>query len=149
MAKDFGARFRIKPGDRVQLAKRDPADTSAFGNKSAAFYMRSFYEQLFHAITLYSDHLGTRNDLWTYQPLEGRPRKTVQDPFQLMAFLYPPNLLVALDAPGSVPWPGGAQNPDDVFGFIGDNQSKGVSSARESYMVMVDKIGRASCRERV
>ena len=39
------------------------------------------------------------------------------------------SLLVALDAPGSVPWPGGVQNPDDVFGFIGDNQSKGVSSA--------------------
>ena len=35
MAKDLGARFRIKPGDRVQLAKRDPADVSAFGNKSA------------------------------------------------------------------------------------------------------------------
>ena len=30
MAKDFGARFRIKPGDRVQLAKRDPADVSSF-----------------------------------------------------------------------------------------------------------------------
>ena len=34
MAKDFGARFRIKPGDRVQLAKRDPADVSSFGSKS-------------------------------------------------------------------------------------------------------------------
>ena len=73
---------------------------AAFGNPSAAFYMRSFYEQLYHAINLYSDHLGTRSDAWTYQPLpgEGRPRKTVQDPFQLMSFLYPPNLLVALDA---------------------------------------------------
>jgi PPK2 family polyphosphate:nucleotide phosphotransferase len=35
MAKDFGARFRIKPGDRVQLARRDPADVSAFSKKSA------------------------------------------------------------------------------------------------------------------
>ena len=60
--------------------------------------MRSFYDQLYHAITLYSDHIGTRCDLWTYQPLEGRPRKTVQDPFQLIAFLYTPNLLAALDA---------------------------------------------------
>lgn len=34
MAKDFGAHFRIKPGDRVQLAKRDPADASAFGKKN-------------------------------------------------------------------------------------------------------------------
>ncbi|MCB1088151.1 MAG: DUF4838 domain-containing protein, partial [Verrucomicrobiae bacterium] len=73
---------------------------AAFGNKSAAFYMRSFYDQLYHAIALYSDHIGTRCDVWTYQPLpgEGRPRKTVQDPFQLIAFLYPPNLLASLDA---------------------------------------------------
>ena len=71
---------------------------AAFGNKSAAFYMRSFYEQLYHAIALYSDHIGTRCDVWTYQPTEGRKRKTVQDPFQLIAFLYPPNLLAALDA---------------------------------------------------
>ena len=35
MAKDFGARFRIKPGDRVQLAKRDPANVSTFGKKGA------------------------------------------------------------------------------------------------------------------
>jgi hypothetical protein len=73
---------------------------AAFGNKSAAFYMRSFYEQLYHAIALYSNHIGTRCDVWTYQSLagEGRPRKTVQDPFQLIAFLYTPNLLTALDA---------------------------------------------------
>jgi len=70
---------------------------AAFGNKSTAFYMRSFYDQLYNAIALYSDHIGTRCDLWTFQPLEGRPRKTVQDPFQLIAFLYPPNLLAALD----------------------------------------------------
>ena len=71
---------------------------AAFGSKSAAFYMRSFYDQLYHAIALYSDHIGTRCDVWTYQPIEGRARKTVQDPFQLIAFLYTPNLLAALDA---------------------------------------------------
>ncbi len=71
---------------------------AAFGNKSAAFYMRSFYDQLYHAIALYSDHIGTRCDVWTYQPIEGRARKTVQDPFQLIAFLYTPNLLAALEA---------------------------------------------------
>jgi hypothetical protein len=59
--------------------------------------MRSFYERLNHAIMLYSDHLGTRSDLWTYRPLDGRPRKTVTDPFQLIAFLYPPGVLAALD----------------------------------------------------
>lgn len=72
---------------------------AAFGNASAAFYMRSFYDQLYHAIALYSDRIGTRCDAWTYQPLpgEGRPRKTVQDPFQLIAFLYPPNVIASLD----------------------------------------------------
>ena len=69
---------------------------AAFGR--SAFNMRSFYDQLYHAIALYSDHIGTRCDVWTYQPLEGRPRKTVTDPFQLLAFLYTPSLLAALDA---------------------------------------------------
>ncbi len=68
---------------------------AAFGPGAPA--MRAFYDRLFHAITLYADHLGTRSDLWTYQPLEGRKRKTVTDPFQLIAFLYPPNLMAALD----------------------------------------------------
>jgi len=69
---------------------------AAFGK--SAWYMRSFYDQLYHAITLYSDHIGTRCDVWTYKPIEGRPRKTVTDPFQLIAFLYTPKLLAALDA---------------------------------------------------
>jgi hypothetical protein len=69
---------------------------SAFGR--SAWYMRSFYDRLYHAITLYSDHIGTRCDVWTYQPIEGRRRKTVTDPFRLISFLYPPRLLAALDA---------------------------------------------------
>ena len=64
---------------------------AAFGE--SAWYMTRFYERLFHAITLYSDHIGTRCDLWTYQPMEGRRRKTIQDPFRMIAFLYPPSLL--------------------------------------------------------
>jgi PPK2 family polyphosphate:nucleotide phosphotransferase len=36
LPKDITSRFRIKPGDRVRLAKRDPADTMAFPDKSAA-----------------------------------------------------------------------------------------------------------------
>jgi hypothetical protein len=69
---------------------------AAFGK--AAPSMRSFYDQLYHAIILYSDRIGTRCDAWSYQPIDGRKRKTVSDPFQLIAFLYPPNLLAALDA---------------------------------------------------
>ncbi|MCE9608136.1 MAG: DUF4838 domain-containing protein [Planctomycetia bacterium] len=69
---------------------------AAFGK--AATSMRSFYEQLYHAINLYSDHIGTRNDAWTYRTVEGRGRKSVTDPFQFIAFLYPPNVLSSLDA---------------------------------------------------
>jgi hypothetical protein len=69
---------------------------AAFGR--AALPMRSFYDQLYHAINLYSDHIGTRNDAWVYHTTDGRRRKTVTDPFQFIAFLYPPNVLAALDA---------------------------------------------------
>lgn len=73
---------------------------AAFQNKSVAFYMRAFYDELYHAIALYSDHLGTRCDLWTFQPVPGvgRPRKTVQDPFQLITFLYPPQVLANMES---------------------------------------------------
>ncbi len=72
---------------------------AAFPDKSIAFYMRAFYDELYHAIALYSDHLGTRDDVWTYKPLptDTRGRKTVQDPFQLVAFLYTPRTLAALE----------------------------------------------------
>jgi hypothetical protein len=69
---------------------------AAFGRSAAS--MRSFYDQLYRSITLYSDHIGTRCDLWRSPFYDGTSRKTVQDPFQLLAFLYPPNLLAALDA---------------------------------------------------
>jgi PPK2 family polyphosphate:nucleotide phosphotransferase len=36
MAKDFSTRFRIKPGERVQLSKREAADRSDFPDKKAA-----------------------------------------------------------------------------------------------------------------
>lgn len=73
---------------------------AAFENKSIAFYMRAFYDELYNAIALYSDHLGTRNDIWTFKPLptDARSRKTVTDPFQLVAFLYTPNVLASLES---------------------------------------------------
>ena len=36
-------------------------------------------------------------------------------------------LLAVLDGPSALPAPGGLQNPDDVFSWIGDNQAKGIS----------------------
>jgi predicted NAD/FAD-dependent oxidoreductase len=37
-------------------------------------------------------------------------------------------LMVVLDRPSAVPDPGGVQNPDHVFSFIGDNLAKGISA---------------------
>ena len=37
-------------------------------------------------------------------------------------------LLAVLDSPSAIPAPGGLQNPDDVFSWIGDNQAKGISA---------------------
>lgn len=72
---------------------------AAFQNKSIAFSMRAFYDELYHAIALYSDHIGTRTDVWTYKPLptDARGRKTVTDPFQLIAFLYTPRVLATME----------------------------------------------------
>ena len=36
MAKSLAAQFRIEPGTRAQLARRDPADASAFPDRKAA-----------------------------------------------------------------------------------------------------------------
>lgn len=36
MAKDFAARFRVKPDERARLSKRNPADKSAFPDRTAA-----------------------------------------------------------------------------------------------------------------
>ncbi len=68
---------------------------AAFGE--SAWHMTRFYDRLYHTIALYSDHIGTRCDVWTYQPAEGRRRKTVQDPFRMVAFLYPPKVLIELE----------------------------------------------------
>jgi predicted NAD/FAD-dependent oxidoreductase len=38
-------------------------------------------------------------------------------------------LLTVLDRPGAVPPPGGVQDADETFGFVGDNEAKGVSAA--------------------
>lgn len=37
-------------------------------------------------------------------------------------------ILTVLDGPANIPAPGGLQNPDDVFSWIGDNAAKGISS---------------------
>ena len=68
---------------------------AAFGR--AALPMRSFYDQLYHGIELYSEYLGTRSPAWTYQDIYGRRRKHLTDPLQFLGFLYTPNLLSSLE----------------------------------------------------
>ena len=71
---------------------------AAFGPNATGAAMRSFYDQLYQGISLYSDHIGTRNDLWRSLSYDGRAFKTVTDPFQFIAFIYNPNLLAALES---------------------------------------------------
>ena len=68
---------------------------AAFGN--AARPMQHFYDQLYHAIELYSDFLGTRCPAWVYHDIYGRRHKYLSDPFRLIGFLYTPKLLAALE----------------------------------------------------
>lgn len=69
---------------------------AAFGK--AAPPMLQFYDQLYHAIELYSRHLGTRDPAWTYTDIYGRRRKHLTDPMQFLGFFYPPTLLASLEA---------------------------------------------------
>jgi len=68
---------------------------AAFG--AAAGPMRQFYDRLYHGLELYSEYLGTRDPAWSYVDLYGRGRKYLTDPFQLIGFLYPPDLLASLE----------------------------------------------------
>ena len=73
----------------------NPRYNAAFGK--AATPMLRFYDQLYHGIELYSQHLGTRCPAWTYHTIHGKRRKHLSDPFQFLGFLYPPNLLSSLE----------------------------------------------------
>jgi len=70
---------------------------AAFGKGKAARPMLRFYDRLYHGIELYSDYLGTRAPAWTYHDIYGKRRKLLTDPFQLLGFLYTPDLLAALE----------------------------------------------------
>jgi PPK2 family polyphosphate:nucleotide phosphotransferase len=58
MAKDFAATFRIKPGDRVQLSRRDSADISSFSGKAPT---KARTEKLAEAINDLQDRLYAEN----------------------------------------------------------------------------------------
>ncbi len=64
---------------------------AAFGKSAGA--MLRFYDRLYHSIELYSEYLGTRCPGWGYTDIYGRRHKHLSDPFQLLGFLYTPELL--------------------------------------------------------
>jgi hypothetical protein len=68
---------------------------AAFGKAAAP--MQSFYDQLYHAIDLEAEYLGTRCPGWTYHDIYGKRRKSLSDPFQLLGFLYTPSLMGSLE----------------------------------------------------
>ena len=70
--------------------------SASFGKASQP--MIQFYDQLYHAIELYSDYLGTRAPAWVYHNIYGQRRKHLTDPFQLIGFLYTPSLLASMEA---------------------------------------------------
>jgi hypothetical protein len=69
--------------------------SAAFG--SSAPLMQQFYDKLYHGIEPYSLYLGTHSPAWTYADIYGKSRKLLTDPFQMLGFLYTPDLLTALD----------------------------------------------------
>lgn len=69
--------------------------SAAFGKASPAMFR--FYDDLFHSLELYSHFMATREDGWAYTDIYGRKKKHLYHFEPLMAFLYPPELLQALD----------------------------------------------------
>lgn len=68
---------------------------AAFGKASAP--MRSFYEKLYRRIAPYSDQIGVGCPEWSYTDTEGRNRKYLEDGFQMLGYLYAPEVVTALD----------------------------------------------------
>lgn len=72
---------------------------AAFAQPGVVHHMTGFYDDLYQAIALYSDQLGTRSPLWTHKlyPDDARARKTITDPISFIASTYPPVLLANLE----------------------------------------------------
>jgi hypothetical protein len=68
---------------------------AAFGKAAPA--MLQFYNELYHAIELYSEYLGTRTPGWSYRDIYGRKHKHLSDPFQMLGFLYTPKVMASLE----------------------------------------------------
>ncbi len=68
---------------------------AAFG--PAAAPMRAFYDKLYRRLAPYSDQIGVCCPDWQYTDAEGRSRKYLEDGFQMLGYLYSPDVMTALD----------------------------------------------------
>ena len=59
--------------------------------------MMSFYDQLYGSLELYSRYMATREDGWAYRDMYGRKRKHLGSPESIIAFLYPVDLINAME----------------------------------------------------
>lgn len=69
---------------------------AAFGG--AAEPMEQFYADLYHGIESYASVLGIGCPSWVYKDIKGQSRKYLTDSFQIIGFLYTPDLLATLEA---------------------------------------------------
>ena len=68
---------------------------AAYGKARPA--MMSFYDQLYGSLELYSRYMATREDGWAYRDMYGRKRKHLGSPESIIAFLYPVDLINAME----------------------------------------------------
>ncbi|MCE9604414.1 MAG: DUF4838 domain-containing protein [Planctomycetia bacterium] len=68
---------------------------AAFGKSAPA--MMSFYDQLYRSLEIYSSYMATREDGWAFKDMYGRGHKHLSSPESVIAFLYPVELVQALE----------------------------------------------------
>ncbi len=88
---------RMFDGPGVHTAKELVIEfvSASFGKSAPA--MMSFYDQLYKSLEIYSRYMATREDGWSYIDIYGRGHKHLSNPQGIIAFLYPVELLKALE----------------------------------------------------
>ncbi len=88
---------RMFDGPGVHTAKNLVIEyvSAAFGK--AATPMMSFYDQLYNSLEIYSRYMATREDGWNFTDMYGRGHKHLSTPEGIIAFLYPVELIQAME----------------------------------------------------
>ncbi len=88
---------RMFDGPGIHTAKELVIEfvNAAFGKSAPA--MMSFYDQLYKSLEIYSRYMATREDGWSYIDIYGRGHKHLSNPEGIIAFLYPMELIKALE----------------------------------------------------